>query len=62
VRFRWQQLVARAVETFEELILLAETALRQRGLIATGERVVVVGGIPARQPRGTNFLKVHTVS
>lgn len=54
-------LVQSKPETFDGLIDLAETTLRERRLVNTGDRLVVVGGIPAGQPCGTNFLKIHTV-
>jgi pyruvate kinase len=54
-------LVNRQSESFEDLVALAETTLRERGLAAVGDRVLVLGGVPARQPRGTNFVKIHTL-
>jgi pyruvate kinase len=54
-------LVRREAETFEGLVELAETTLRERKLVSPGDKMVVVGGIPAKQPRGTNFIKIHTV-
>jgi pyruvate kinase len=49
-------------ETFETLVKLAETVLLHRGLAASGDKILVLGGIPARQARGTNFIKIHTVT
>ena len=54
-------LVDRQVDTFEELIGLAEATLRARQLVASGDTILILGGIPARQPRGTNFMKLHTI-
>jgi pyruvate kinase len=54
-------LVSDIAQTFEDLVALAEATLRQRQLVSSGDRIIVLGGIPAGQPRGTNFLKVHTV-
>ena len=48
-------------ETFEQLVALAEARLRELGLASAGDRVLVLGGVPARQPRGTNFVKIHTL-
>jgi len=48
--------------TFEDLVNLAANTLRERGLAATGDRILVLGGVPARQPRGTNFVKIHTLA
>ncbi len=49
-------------ETFEGLVQLAEATVRQRGLAQAGEKILVLGGLPALRPRGTNFLKIHTVA
>jgi pyruvate kinase len=49
------------VETFEQLIGLAESTLLSRGLAEPGDTVLIVGGIPSRQPRGSNFIKVHQI-
>jgi pyruvate kinase len=47
--------------SFEGLVDLAESTLRRRGLVTAGDRILVLGGVPASQPRGTNFIKIHTV-
>jgi len=54
-------LVSTAPDNFEGLIALAESTLRERQLVAAGERILVLGGIPSGQPRGANFVKIHTV-
>jgi pyruvate kinase len=54
-------LVRDQADTFEGLVEVAEATLRQRQLVASGDKIVVLGGIPARQARGTNFVKIHTV-
>jgi len=54
-------LVPEQADTFEGLVKLAEATLRQRQLVASGDKIIVLGGIPARQARGTNFVKIHTV-
>ncbi len=54
-------LVRKACETFEELVALAESTLRERNLADPGDVVLIMGGIPPMEPRGTNFIKVHTV-
>ncbi len=48
-------------ETFEELCGLAESTLRGRGLVDSGDTILIVGGIPAKKTRGTNFIKLHVV-
>lgn len=54
-------LIDRQVDTFEDLTRLAEATLREKQLIAPGDTILILGGVPARQPKGTNFLKLHTV-
>jgi pyruvate kinase len=46
-------------ETFEGLVQQAEAALRARQLLASGDKILVIGGVPAGQPRGSNFMKIH---
>lgn len=48
--------------TFEELVQQAEDTLRARQLVSAGHKLLVMGGVPAGQPRGANFLKIHTVA
>ncbi len=47
--------------SFEEMVVTAEGSLRSRGLVAPGDKLLVLGGVPANTPKGTNFLKIHTV-
>jgi pyruvate kinase len=54
-------LVATTPENFEGLIEQAETTLRERQLVSAGEKILVIGGVPPAQPRGGNFVKIHTV-
>ncbi len=55
-------LVKRIEATFDGLIELAESTLHTRNLVHTGDKIIVLGGIPTNKRRGTNFIKVHTVS
>ncbi|MCX7722246.1 MAG: pyruvate kinase [Verrucomicrobiae bacterium] len=55
-------LVRRIESSFDGLIDLAEATLRSRNLVNSGDKLIVLGGIPTNKPRGTNFIKVHTVS
>lgn len=48
--------------SFESLVHLANTALQERGLADPGDRILIVGGIPTKHSRGTNFLKLHRIS
>jgi pyruvate kinase len=54
-------LVAGIAENFEGLVSKAETALRARNIVTSGDKILVMGGVPPGQTRGTNFLKVHLV-
>jgi pyruvate kinase len=48
-------------ETFEGLVKQAESTLLQRQLVASGGKILIIGGVPAGQPRGSNFIKIHVV-
>jgi pyruvate kinase len=54
-------LVKETPETFEGLVDLAQSTLQLRQLVTPGDKIIVLGGIPAGQLRGTNFVKIHTV-
>jgi len=55
-------LVSETGANFEELIAQTESALRKRDLVTSGDKILVIGGVPVGQPRGSNFLKIHTVA
>jgi pyruvate kinase len=55
-------LIDRPVTTFEELIAQAEAILRERELAKSGDRVLIMAGIPTENPRGTNFIKIHRLA
>jgi pyruvate kinase len=48
-------------ESFDGLVQQAEAILRERGVIAPGDKILVLGGVPPGQPRGSNFIKIHAV-
>ncbi|MEI6456809.1 MAG: pyruvate kinase [bacterium] len=48
-------------DSFEEITLLAEKTLKQSGYIHPENTILVLGGIPAHLPGGTNFIKIHNV-
>jgi pyruvate kinase len=50
------------VESFEELIEQAESNLVNRDLATPGDKILILAGIPTRTPKGTNFLKIHTIT
>ncbi|MGK7872650.1 MAG: pyruvate kinase [Xenococcaceae cyanobacterium] len=54
-------LLEREVESFEELVGQAQSSLLQRNLAVPGEKILIVGGIPTKKARGTNFVKIHTI-
>jgi pyruvate kinase len=54
-------LIEQESDTFETVLGQVETCLKERNLVDSGDRVLVMGGIPMRQTGGTNFLKLHTV-
>jgi pyruvate kinase len=48
--------------TLEDLLPKIEADLIQRNFAATGDKVLVMGGVPMGQSGGTNFLKIHTIA
>ena len=48
-------------DTAEELVGLAEQVVRAEGLAQPGQTIMVLAGVPAHLPMGTNFLKIHTL-
>lgn len=55
-------LVQDNANSFDDLIQQAQRALLERRLCKTGDNILVIGGVPVAQPRGANFIKIHTVS
>jgi len=47
--------------SFESMVEEAEGALMKRKMVEPGDKLLIMGGIPANTPRGTNFIKIHTV-
>ena len=45
----------------EALVDQAEAALRARNLVTSGDKILVLGGVPPGKPRGSNFMKLHLV-
>ncbi|MEO5719715.1 MAG: pyruvate kinase [Chthoniobacterales bacterium] len=48
-------------ETFEALVQQAEAVLLKLRLVSAGNKILVVGGLPAGETRGSNFIKIHEV-
>jgi pyruvate kinase len=55
-------LVDQLEANFEDALVKAEKYLKERNFAATGDRILVMGGIPMAAAGGTNFLKLHRVS
>lgn len=50
-----------APPSFEDMVSVAESNLLKRGMVVEGDKLLIMGGIPAKQAQGTNFIKIHTV-
>jgi pyruvate kinase len=48
-------------DSFEEMVDMAEQNLVKRNLAAPGDKIILLGGIPAHEAGGTNFIKVHAI-
>ncbi|HIK24026.1 MAG TPA: hypothetical protein IGQ16_10280, partial [Thermosynechococcus sp. M3746_W2019_013] len=33
----------------------------KRQMVSEGDKILILGGIPAQTPQGTNFIKIHTI-
>lgn len=55
-------LVDRLEANFEDALVKAEKYLKERNFAETGDRILVMGGIPMAAAGGTNFLKLHQVA
>jgi pyruvate kinase len=55
-------LIEQSADTFEAMVGQAERYLLDRSWIQTGDRILLMGGIPSGQSQGTNYLKLHVVS
>ncbi|WP_411826984.1 pyruvate kinase [Luteolibacter sp. AS25] len=47
--------------SFDELVDLAESTLCEHNLCEKGDNIFVIGGVPVAKPRGSNFIKIHTI-
>ncbi|BFM38720.1 pyruvate kinase [Synechocystis sp. LKSZ1] len=54
-------LIHEEFDSFEDLIAQAERNLRERQMVKPGDQILIMAGIPTKQPRGTNFLKIHRI-
>ncbi|MBP0020534.1 MAG: pyruvate kinase [Cyanobacteria bacterium SBLK] len=49
------------VDSLDVLTYRMETTLRDRKLATPGDKILMLGGSPIQQHKGTNFLKIHTI-
>jgi pyruvate kinase len=54
-------LTAKHSTTFEEIIKFVESELIEMKLACSGEKILILGGIPAHVEGGTNFVKIHEI-
>jgi pyruvate kinase len=47
--------------TFGGLVQQAEATLLARELVTSGDKILVIGGVPPGKPRGSNFMKIHLI-
>lgn len=47
---------------FDGLIRQAESTLLKRGLVDAGDKILVLGGVPAGKARGSNFVTIQAVT
>jgi len=48
-------------DNFEGFVRLAQNFINKYNLGLTGEKILIIGGLPSGETRGTNFLKIHTI-
>jgi pyruvate kinase len=54
-------LVQESPSDFEGLVKQAEATILAKGFAIPGDKILVIGGVPAPSPLGANFLKIHSV-
>ena len=54
-------LTTQSPSCFDELVEVAETTLCEQKLCEKGDNIFVIGGVPVAKPRGSNFIKIHTI-
>jgi len=47
--------------TFEEMVATTSSILVARNLAKSGDKILLLGGIPAHTAGGTNFINIHTI-
>jgi pyruvate kinase len=54
--------IKESAESFEGLVHHTENVVKRNNLALTGDKILILGGVPAGEPGGTNFIKIHTVN
>ncbi len=54
-------LVQESPSDFEGLVKQAEATILAKGFAIPGDKILVIGGVPAPSPLGANFLKIHSI-
>jgi pyruvate kinase len=49
------------VSVFEDVLKQTESILLQKNLAQSGDKILIMAGIPMQKTKGTNFLKIHTI-
>jgi pyruvate kinase len=47
--------------SYGDLVSHAEATVKRIGAARPGDKILILAGVPAYEPGGTNFLKIHTV-
>ena len=54
-------LVQQLDSSIDRLLKQVEVTLRERGFVAAGDKILLLGGMPFNVAHSTNFLKIHTL-
>jgi pyruvate kinase len=54
-------LISEHPHTFEQFVSVAEITLKKRNFVKSEDNILILGGIPAHEPGGANFLKIHRI-
>jgi len=49
------------VSVFEDVLKQTESILLQKNLAQSGDKILIMAGIPMQKTKGTNFLKIHRI-
>jgi pyruvate kinase len=54
-------LISDTPSNVEDMAVCAASILSKRGMVVSGDKVLVLGRVPGGVTRGTNFIKVHSI-